>query len=158
MYRSGLFKLVALISLSLATHAANAQIVIGPVAAQEVPVFGAPLLIALGGFLTLLAYKFGLLSSNKNRVLGALLAIGVCGGIGGLQFVSDVEAGTVSGQHFMTNTSDTSYPIDAGVTNVYTNNSGITLEVKSIGAHSCPATCTVGLRIAASGSCQIDCD
>ncbi len=144
---------------------ANAQIVIGPVT-QEVPVFGAPLLITLGGFLAFIAYKFGLVKNTKQGFFG-LLIIGasLVGVNGGVNFISQVEAGTPLTS--VNGTINTSYPIVDGQPNVYQNNTGITLEIKSItlpgscNASTAPDTqCTVGLQLGISppsSVCAINC-
>ncbi len=142
---------------------ANAQIVIGPIT-QEVPIFGAPLLITLGGFLAFIAYKFGLVKNTKKGLFGLLIIGGasLIGVNGGLNFISGVEAGTTLTS--VNGTNNTSYPIVDGQPNGYQNNTGITLEIKSItlpgacDADTAPDTrCTVGLEIAPMGICAINC-
>ncbi|MBB6519946.1 midcut-by-XrtH protein [Pseudoteredinibacter isoporae] len=159
---------LSLLVLLLGSNFAHAQIVIGaPV--QEVPVLGAPLLVLLGGVLAYVAYKFKSLGRGKLHTglmtFGALTLIATGSGISLIE--KGVASGTLVG---ITATGDTSYTINASDINTFQNNTGITLEVKSI---QLPGTCTnadlavppantvkcaVNLSIQATHSCYIRCN
>lgn len=155
---------------------ANAQIVIGPATAQEVPIFGAPLLIALGGFLAFLAYKLGFTKQAQRTSLAILCGVlGFASISAALYPATKVEAGTNSNHNVnIAGNSQASHSIflngDSEGMNVYDgynrydNNSGITLRVISIslpGACADSPTanrCTAGATIADGSFCAIDCN
>lgn len=159
----------SILCLSLFSQLASAQIVIGAPAAQEVPIMGAPLLIILGGLLGYIAYRFRgpKLSRLKSGLLlaGATALLSLGGGIGFVQY-SEATTGNFV---VITLQGDNSYNILPSDLNDYRNDTGITLEVKSINLPSsnCPNNpipslpgvqqCAVGVLIPASERCRIDC-
>ncbi|NHO85516.1 midcut-by-XrtH protein [Pseudoteredinibacter isoporae] len=172
MSRHGLFK--ALFSFALLTlgQQASAQIIIGPPASQEIPIFGAPLLLVLGGFMMFLAYKFGLAKQARRSSLALLAGLLGIASIGSALYpLTEAHAGTASSPNIINITTNAqnghAILISGGSNNGfnrYNNNSGITLEVKSItlpGTCNNSATanqCSVGLSIANGDFCAIDCN
>lgn len=159
---------LGLLALLLSSNFAHAQIVIGaPV--QEVPVLGAPLLVLLGGLLGYVAYKFKSIGRGKLQTglmtMGALTLIATGSGI------SLIESSSASGNFVgISTTGNTSHTIVTGNINSYQNNTGITLEVKSIqlpgvctnadwvGAPANTVKCSVNLSIQSTHSCYIRCN
>lgn len=159
-----------LVLFGFSVQMANAQVVIGTPDPQQVPVMGAPILIILGGLLGYIAFRFR--GSHLSRLKMALLATTSATLISvgsGISLIETSEA--TAGNFVVINTqSDTSYNILQNQLNNYQNNTGITLEVKSL---SLPASncgdnpipnvgglqrCSVGVSIQHSNSCRIDCN
>lgn len=172
MSRNGFLKTLFSFVILTVGQQASAQIVIGPPGAQEIPVLGAPLLLLLGSFMMFLAYKLGLAKQIRRSTLAILSGVlGVAGIASAIYPTAHVHAGTASSPNIINITSDGQNGhviLVAGGSNNglnrYNNNSGITLEVKSIalpGTCNNSATanqCTVGLSIANASFCAIDCN
>ncbi len=169
-YRN-IFKTLIPVAVLFVAQTANAQIVIGPANPQEVPVFGAPLLFALGGFMMFLAYKLGLAKQIRRSSLAIMAGLLGMASIGSAIYpFADAQAGTAAPNNInISGSGQNSHNIliSGGANNGYNrydNNSGITLEVKSItlpGTCNNSATanqCTVGLSIANGSFCAIDCN
>ncbi|MBB6519945.1 hypothetical protein [Pseudoteredinibacter isoporae] len=158
-----------LVGLSLSTQLVNAQVVIGTPDPQQVPIMGAPILMIMGGLLGYIAFRFrgAQLSRVKMGLLAAtsatLLSVG-----SGISLIESSEA--TAGNFVVINTqADTSYNVLQSQINNYQNNTGITLEVKSLTlpASNCSdkpipnvgglQRCSVGASIQHTNSCRIDC-
>ncbi|WP_299775776.1 midcut-by-XrtH protein [uncultured Pseudoteredinibacter sp.] len=155
-------------ALFLFSQASHAQIVIGPPSPQEVPIFGAPLLLLLGGLLGYVAYRFKAKGHAQLHV--GLLAAGSLILFGAGSGISIIESSQASGNFIAINgRTQNSHTISGGTSNDYRNDSGITLEIKSIQLPSgCPNNgrmpeppmfqqCSVNTLIPAGNTCYIDC-
>ncbi|WP_353406833.1 midcut-by-XrtH protein [Pseudoteredinibacter isoporae] len=157
------------VALLLISNAAHAQIIIGTPDPQQVPALGAPILLVLGGLLAYVAYKFKSLGHGKLQT--GLLAMGALTLLATGSGISLIERSNASGNFVAISArTDTSYTIQTGLINTFQNNSGITLQIKSI---QLPGLCTNGdwglapantpkcaanANIPATHSCYIRCD
>ena len=129
------------------------------------------MLFALGGFMMFLAYKLGLANQIRRSSLAIMAGLLGVASIGSAIYpFADAQAGAPSPNTInIAGSSQNSHNIlvsggGSNGYNRYDNNSGITLEVKSItlpGTCNNSATanqCTVGLAIANGSFCAIDCN
>ncbi len=161
---------LSFLSLNLIAQHADAQIVIGTPTPHEVPLFGAPLLIILGGFLAYIAHKVKKSGHHNSFVWALVISAGGILALG--SGVKIIESSNASG-NFITITAqaDGSHPIILS-DNFYQNNSGVTLQVKEIQLpNTCTNTtvnlstapwdtadqCSAGLNISNGRSCYIRC-
>lgn len=155
-------------ALFLFSQASHAQIVIGPPSPQEVPIFGAPLLLLLGGLLGYVAYRFK--AKGRAQLHVGLLAAGSLILFGAGSGISLIESSQASGNFIAINArTEASHTILGTNINEYNNDSGITLEIKSIqlpvGCSDNARTpdpanfqqCSANTLIPDGNTCYIDC-
>ncbi|WP_353406835.1 midcut-by-XrtH protein [Pseudoteredinibacter isoporae] len=148
---------------------AHAQVVIGPPDPQQVPIMGAPVLLILGGLLAYIAFRFR--GAELGRMKMGLLVAGSAALLSVGSGISLIESSEATAGNFVviSSQSDTSYNILQSQLNNFQNNTGITLEVKSLTlpASNCPDNpipsvgglqrCSVGISVTHTNSCRIDC-
>lgn len=157
-----------LVSLALLSESSFAQIAFGPVsgAAQQVPLMSSAMMAVLALISIFFVYHF-LRARDLDKTAMVVAALGLLGAfsLGGYNLVTDAQAG---GEAYRTpididSQANSSHAIEDGY-NTFTNNSGITLEVKSIAVGTCTISssdpgdvqCTVGLKVSSEESCTLD--
>lgn len=162
--RQGIIKLCSAVVLLPISSSSFAQIVFGPGGAQQVPVMSPLMTITLALLVLFIVAKllkdkgFGK-SAMTIGGMGLLAAISA----GGYQWVPAAQAGgPVNSISVIDNAINSSHAVASG-TNVYTNNSGVTLKVISItGCTTLPMVtmeplCTVNLSVPTATKCELTC-